>query len=60
LLGDHLSPKPSSIAERFRFHKRKQLEGESINDYVAVLRKLAEHYHFGVRLAMILETDLFV
>jgi hypothetical protein len=27
LLGDHLSPKPLSIAERFRFHKRKQLEG---------------------------------
>jgi hypothetical protein len=36
-MGDHLSPKPLSIAERFRFHKRKQLEGESINDYVAVL-----------------------
>jgi hypothetical protein len=34
LLGDHLSPKPLSIAERFRFHKRKQLEGEPINDYV--------------------------
>jgi hypothetical protein len=50
LLGDHLPPKPS-IAERFRFHKRKQLEGESINDYVAVLRKLAEHCDFGDRLA---------
>jgi hypothetical protein len=35
-IKDHLSPKPLSIAERFRFHKRKQLEGESINDYVAV------------------------
>jgi hypothetical protein len=51
LLGDHLSPKPLSIAERFRFHKRKQLEGESINDYVAVLRKLAEHCDFGNTLA---------
>jgi hypothetical protein len=51
LLGDHLSPKPLSIAERFRFHKRKQLEGESINDYVAVLRKLAKHCDFGDRLA---------
>ena len=39
-----------SIAERFRFHKRKQLEGESISDYVAVLRKLAEHCDFGDRL----------
>jgi hypothetical protein len=50
LLGDHLSPKPLSIAERFRFRKRKQLEGESISDYVAVLRKLAEHCDFGDRL----------
>ena len=50
LLGDHLSPKPLSIAERFRFHKRKQLDGESISDYVAVLRKLAEHCDFGDRL----------
>ena len=40
-----------SIAERFRFHKRKQLEGEFINDYVAVLSKLAEHCDFGDRLA---------
>jgi hypothetical protein len=51
LLGDHLLPKPLSIAERFRFHKRKQLEGESINDYVAVLLMLAEHCDFGDRLA---------
>ena len=50
MLGDHLSPKPLSIAERFRLHKRKQLEGESISDYVAVLRKLAEHCDFGDRL----------
>ena len=49
LLGDHLSPKPLSITERFRFHK--QLEGASINDYVAVLRKLAEHCDFGDGLA---------
>jgi hypothetical protein len=50
LLRDHLSPNPLSIAERFRFHKRKQLEGESISDYVAVLRKFAEHCDFGDRL----------
>jgi hypothetical protein len=39
-----------SIAERFRFHKRKQLEGASISDYVAVLGKLTEHCDFGDRL----------
>ena len=28
---NHLSPKPLFIAERFRFHKRNQLEGETIS-----------------------------
>ena len=47
LLNDHLSPKPLVIAERFRFHKRDQKEGESITVYVAELRKLTEHCKFG-------------
>ena len=34
------------IAERFRFHKRDQKEGESITVYVAELRKLTEHCKF--------------
>ena len=46
LLNDHLSPKPLVIAERFRFHKRDQREGESITVYVAELRKLTEHCKF--------------
>lgn len=37
-LGDHLSPKPSIIAERAKFHRRAQHEGESISEYVAELR----------------------
>ena len=40
LLDDHLSPKPLVIAERFRFHKRDQKDGESVLVYVAKLRKL--------------------
>ena len=43
LLKDHLSPEPLQIAERHRFIKRVQLEGENINTYVAALRKLSEH-----------------
>ena len=43
LLNDHLLPKPLVIAERFRFHKRDQKEGETITVYVAELRKLTEH-----------------
>ena len=46
LLKDHLSPKPLLVAERFRFYKRYQLHGESINTYVAELRRLAEHCEF--------------
>ncbi|XP_056012602.1 uncharacterized protein K02A2.6-like [Ostrea edulis] len=42
LLKDHLSPRPSVIAERFRFNRRQQMDVESVNEYVAKLRKLAE------------------
>ena len=37
----HLSPKPLTIAERFRFHKRDQRDGESVNAFVADIRKLS-------------------
>ena len=47
LLRKHLSPKPLVIAERFRFHRRDQLSGESISNYVAELKKLSEHCAFG-------------
>lgn len=46
LLGDHLSPKPSIISERAKFHRRAQLETESISEYVAQLRKLAQTCEF--------------
>lgn len=46
LLGDHLSPKPSVISERAKFHRRAQLENESISEYVAQLRKLAQTCEF--------------
>lgn len=46
LLSDHLSPKPLKAAERFRFDKRDQKEGESIQDYVAQLRKLSLYCDF--------------
>ena len=39
------------IAERFRFHKRDQNEGESIPVYVAELRKLSEHCDFKANLS---------
>lgn len=47
ILKDHLSPKPLVTAERFRFYKRQQNEGENIMTYVAELRKHTEHCNFG-------------
>lgn len=50
ILGDHYSPKPLMIAERFRFHKRNQEECESVSQFVAVLKRLSEHCEFGLSL----------
>ena len=36
-LTAHFEPRPLIIAERFRFHKRDQKEGEKIRDYAASL-----------------------
>ncbi|MGH0173820.1 UNVERIFIED_CONTAM: hypothetical protein FKN15_066553 [Acipenser sinensis] len=47
VLQNHLSPKPLVIAERFRFHKRNQQTNETISQYIAELRRLAEHCQFG-------------
>ena len=50
LLKDHLSRKPLIIAERFRFHKHNQCVGETVTQYIAELRKLAEFGKFGTNL----------
>ena len=47
LLKDHFEPKPLVIAERFRFYKRAQATGESLADYLAELRQLAQTCEFG-------------
>ena len=50
LLNNHLSRKPISTAERFRFDKRDQKEGESISEYIAQLKKLSIHCNFKASL----------
>ena len=45
-MKDHLNSKPLVIAKRFKFHKRSQKEGESIAEYLAALRKLADTCNF--------------
>ncbi len=46
-LKAHLNPKPKVITERYRFHRRVQQEGETITNYIAALKKLAETCAFG-------------
>ena len=47
VLKIHLNLKPIEIAERYKFYLRGQLEGESLKQYIAELRKLAEHCNFN-------------
>ena len=43
----HYDPKPSIIVERYKFNTQVRAAGESVAKYVAVLRSLAEHCHYG-------------
>lgn len=49
-LKEHFNPKPLTIAQRFHFHRRNQLPGEKIVDYVAELRRMAATCEFGDQL----------
>ena len=42
-----MSPKPLTIAEIYRFHKRDHKEGESANEYLGHLRKLSKYCEFN-------------
>ena len=46
VIKDHLNPKPPVIAERFKFHRRNQRDGETVAQYLAELRKLTEQCDF--------------
>lgn len=46
VLEKHFDPKPAVIAEQFKFHKRDQLPGESLADYIAELHRLTTHCVF--------------
>ncbi|XP_071638443.1 uncharacterized protein [Temnothorax longispinosus] len=47
LMQQYYSPAPLKIAENFRFHQRRQHEGESVRDFQTGLQKLAIHCKFG-------------
>ena len=46
-LRSHFQPKRNVIAERFRFHRRNRMAGESVAQFVAELRQLAARCDFG-------------
>ncbi|XP_017891009.1 uncharacterized protein K02A2.6-like [Ceratina calcarata] len=53
-----LEPEPLEAAEIFVFHQRKQLEDESIRDFVNDLHKLSAKCNFGTYLKTALRTQL--
>ncbi|KAL0892417.1 hypothetical protein ABMA27_015532 [Loxostege sticticalis] len=50
MLKDHLQPKPSVMAERYRFRQRRQRDGETIAQYITELKKLSKLCDFGTNL----------
>ena len=46
LMEDHCEPKTIVVAERFRFYKRVQKEGENVASYLAELRRLSNKCDF--------------
>ena len=50
LMQKHYNPAPSEIVQRYKFNSRFRGEGESVADFVASLRSLAEHCNYGQQL----------
>lgn len=46
-LKNHNDPVPLEIIESFHFSMRNQLTGESISDYIVVLKKLSINRNYG-------------
>ena len=46
-LGEHFSPRPSPITQRYKFHTRVRKPDETVATYVAELRAIGEYCAFG-------------
>ena len=57
-LSRHFRPAPSEIVERFKFHSRSRLPGESVATFVAELRSLSEFCNFGDTLDVMIRDRL--
>ncbi len=54
VLKSHYNPKPSEIVQRFKLNSRTRKDGETVADYVAELKKLAQHCEYGATLPQML------
>ena len=55
---NHFTPKPSPIIKRFEFNTRKQKANETVSEYVAALRRIAEYCEYGATLDHMLRDRL--
>ena len=46
-MNEHHNPVPSEIVQRFKFNSRYREEGETVAQYIAALRSLAEFCNYG-------------
>lgn len=53
-LEDHYAPQVNEIAASYAFFRRSQQEGESAQDFIAEIRRLAEKCNFGTSLERML------
>ena len=59
VLTKHYTPKPSEVVQSFRFFSRVRQPGETVTDFVAELRRLAEDCNFDSTLERMLQ-DIIV
>lgn len=57
-LQRHFEPRPSETVARFRFFTCCRMEGQSVQDYIAKLRKLSEHCNFHSFLSSMIQDRL--
>ena len=57
-LQEHYEPAPSPIVQRFKFNTRSRQKGESVADYVAALRDIAQHCEYDATLSDMLRDRL--
>lgn len=58
LLDQHFDPQPLEIVENYRFHLRKQQDGESIDEFLTALRRLSMNCKFGTYLDTAIRNQL--